>query len=187
VQQTIGAQVTNYLWDEASPYGDVVLETDGSGGTLASYVLGGTELLSQTRAGVTSYYLQDAQGSTRALSGAAGGITDSYVYSVFGELEDHTGATVNPYLYTGQQFDAETGLYSLRARYYAPDLGRFLTPDTFPFDFNDPLELNRYVYAADDPVNRIDPTGLNTYEQSLTWRIGLGAGPKPIAIILPGY
>jgi len=55
VRQNVAAQVTNYLWDELSPYGDVVLETDGGGSVLASYVLGGTELLEQTRSGTTSY------------------------------------------------------------------------------------------------------------------------------------
>ena len=51
VQQTTGSQVTNYLWDEASQYGDVVQETNGSGATLANYVLGETELISQSRSG----------------------------------------------------------------------------------------------------------------------------------------
>ncbi len=51
VRQSVATQDINYLWDETSPYGDVVLETDGGGSMLASYVLGGTELLSQTRAG----------------------------------------------------------------------------------------------------------------------------------------
>ena len=131
VQQTNGAQVTNYLWDETSPYGDVVLETDGSGSILASYILGGTELLSQTRNGISSYYLQDGQGSVRNLTDAAGNITDTYAYSAFGEVLSRTGSTVNPYQYTSQQFDALTGLYNLRARYYDPRDGRFITIDPY--------------------------------------------------------
>jgi len=110
VSQSIDGQVTDYLWDEASPYGDVVLETDGSGSMLASYVLGGTGLLSQTRSGVTSYYLQDGQGSTRALTNDSGVLIDTYDYTAF--------------------FDSLTGLYSLRARYYNPALGRLLSQDS---------------------------------------------------------
>ena len=119
VKQTIGSAITNYLWDEASAYGDVVFEYNGSGSTLASYVLGGTGLISQTRSGATNYYLQDGQGSTRALTSSAGAVTDTYSYTAFGELQNQTGSTTNSYLYTGQQFDSLTGLYSLRARYYS--------------------------------------------------------------------
>lgn len=159
IKQTVGAQVTNYLWDETSAYGDVVLETDGSGATLASYVLAGTQLVSQTRASTTSYYLQDGQGSTRALTNVAGSVTDTYSYTAFGELLDQTGSTANSYLYTGQQFDALTGLYALRARYYDPALGRFLSQDTYAVNFNNPVELNRYVYTANNAINLADPTG----------------------------
>ncbi len=159
IKQTVGSQITNYLWDETSVYGDVVLETDGSGSTLASYVLGEAGLVSQNRNGATSYYLQDGQGSTRALTNAAGNVTDTYSYTAFGELFNQTGSTANSYLYTGQQFDALTGLYDLRARYYNPALGRFLSQDTYPYNFNNPVELNRYVYTANNPVNLVDPSG----------------------------
>jgi hypothetical protein len=97
------------LWDEASPYGDVVYEYNGSGSTLASYVLGGTELISQTRSGITNYYLQDGQNSTRALTNSSGTVTDTYAYTAFGELFNPTGSSTNSYLYTGQQFDSLTG------------------------------------------------------------------------------
>ena len=159
VSQTFNGQVTNSLWDEASPYGDVVLETNSSGTTLASYVLGGTGLLSQTRSGTTSYFLQDGQGSTRALTNGSGTVTDTYSYTAFGELFNHTGSTTNSYLYTGQQYDSLTGLYSLRARYYNPALGRFLSQDTYPYNFSNPIELNRYVYTANNPINMADPSG----------------------------
>jgi len=71
----------------------------------------------------------------------------------------HNGASDNPYLYTGQQFDALTGLYSLRARYYDPALGRFLSRDPAKPLLTAPHELNRYVYVADNPLNAADPSG----------------------------
>jgi YD repeat-containing protein len=110
VQQTSCGAVTNYLWDEASTYGDVVLETDGSGATQASYVVSQGEVLAQTRGGATSYSLFDGQGSVRGLTNSAGTAIDSYSYDAFGALLSSSGSTVNPYRYTGQQVDSLIGL-----------------------------------------------------------------------------
>ena len=88
-----------------------------------------------------------------------GTLTDTYDYTAFGELYAQTGTTPNNYLYTGQQYDEVTGLYSLRARYYNPADGRFLSRDTYQYDYDNPIELNRYLYAANAPTNGYDPTG----------------------------
>lgn len=121
--------------------------------------MGGTQLISQTRGSTTNYFLQDGQNSTRALTNSSGNVTDTYSYTAFGELFNQTGSTTNSYLYTGQQFDSLTGLYDLRARYYNPALGRFLSQDTFAVNFSNPVELNRYVYTGNSPINRTDPSG----------------------------
>ncbi len=73
-----------------------------------------------------------------------------------------SGTTVNPYLYTGQRFDAATDTYYLRAREYDPVVGRFLSRDTWALDTWNPAELNRYVYAAANPVTWSDPSGRAT-------------------------
>ena len=125
-------------------------------------------MLSQSRGAVPSYYLQDGQGSTRALTDASGAITDSYSYTAFGETYSQSGATPNTYLFTGQQYDAGTGLYSLRARYYNPGLGRFLSRDSAEVLYGNPVELNRYAYAANNPVNYYDPSGYTTNEYAPT-------------------
>jgi RHS repeat-associated protein len=93
------------------------------------------------------------------LTSSAAAVTDTYRYSAFGDIETQTGTTLNSYLYTGQQFDASTGLYSLRARYYDAAVGRFLSRDTWAIDRQNPMELNRYVYAAGNPVRWGDPSG----------------------------
>jgi hypothetical protein len=67
------------LWDEASTYGDVVYEYNNSGTALANYVLGGTGIISQTRGTTTSYFLQDGQGSTRALTNSSTGACAGYL------------------------------------------------------------------------------------------------------------
>jgi RHS repeat-associated protein len=159
VRQTAGGQVTNYQWDETALYGDMVREYDTTGATIASYVFANTNLLSTQRGGVRSYYLLDTQGSVRAISTAAAELSDQYNYTAFGETRIQTGSSVQLYGYTGQQGDAETGLYYLRARYYAPGMGRFLSRDPAALNPKDPREWNRYPYVANDPINFIDPSG----------------------------
>lgn len=109
-----------------------------------------------SRWSTTAYYLTDAQGSVRALTDNLGSVTDTYAYD---DLLAQSGTTVNPYLYTGQRFDAATDTYYLRAREYDPVVGRFLSRDTWGVDTWHPAELNRYVYAAANPVMLNDPTG----------------------------
>lgn len=92
VSQTTDGVTTNFLWDERSSYGDIVLETDGTSGAIqASYTLGGTDLLAQTRGGAVSYVLPDGQGSVRQLANSVGEITDTSRYDAVGNLLSHTG------------------------------------------------------------------------------------------------
>lgn len=167
VHQTINGIQTNYLWDELSTFGDVILETNGSGTQLVSYVLGNGRLISQNRGGNLSYYLHDGQRSVRALTDSSGNITDSYNYDAFGEIYQQAGSSSNSYLYTGQQHDPATGLYSLRSRYYNPSSGRFLSRDIFPYNLWYPNEIGRYTYTANNPVNFLDPSGYITLETAI--------------------
>jgi RHS repeat-associated protein len=183
-KQSVGASVTNYLWDETSPYRDVVRETDGSGTQQASYVLGNSELLSQNRGGTTSYYLYDGQGSVRALAdGSSGNLTDRYSYSAFGQNQSRIGTTVNPYQYAGQQFDALSGLYDMRARYYSPNDGHFLSMDTASFDYANPNELNRYNYTHSDPIDNRDPSGYSVAGVSASPTQKTSAGDEYASLI----
>ena len=167
------------------------METDGSGATQASYVVSQGEVLAQTRGGATSYALLDGQGSVRALTNSSGGITDSYSYDAFGNPLTSQGTTINPYRYTGQQFDSLTGLYDLRARYYDPASGRFTSRDTASIDFSNPVELNRYSYVQDNPINLDDPSGhQSTTEEGLLDESALatavGRGATAGGVILTG-
>jgi RHS repeat-associated protein len=73
-----------------------------------------------------------------------------------------TGTTPNAYLYRGEQLDTDLNLYYLRARYFDPLSGRFLTQDPENGDPTDPISLHRYLYAASDPVAKYDPSGRAT-------------------------
>jgi RHS repeat-associated protein len=94
-------------------------------------------------------------------------VTDTYRYDAFGAIRSHTGGSPNEWLLTGEQLDP-TGLYYLRARYYDPATGRFLTQD--------PLgSLQPYAYAANNPLRWVDPWGLHDLEATPT--------PTPVGMI----
>ena len=158
VQSTVNGTVTAYTVDKNRDFAQVLEERDGAGALQASYVYG-TDLISQTRGAAKSYYHYDGLGSTRALTNASASATDSYTYDAFGNLLGSTGTTINNYRFAGEQIGPGSSLYYLRARYMAPQLGRFITTDPFLGLVNDPATLHPYSYATNDPVNRIDPSG----------------------------
>jgi RHS repeat-associated protein len=166
IQQTNTSGTTNYTVDEDSGYGNVVEERSAANTLIARYDYG-DDLLRMDRGTATSYYLFDGLGSTRLLTDQNGNVTDTDSYDAYGNVVAHTGTTVNPYLFDGQEEDG-TGLYYLRARYMDPGRGEFLGQDPFEGDVEDPASLHRYLYASDDPADFDDPSG------SVTARFGYG-------------
>lgn len=75
-----------------------------------------------------------------------------------------TGTTPNPFGYRSQFGDDATSLLYLRARFFTPGTGRFLTRDIADFDLENPVDLNRYRYAASNPIDYYDPTGFMAAE-----------------------
>jgi RHS repeat-associated protein len=86
-------------------------------------------------------------------------LTDTFTYDAFGLLIGRTGATPNLYLYAGEQFDPDLGLYYNRARYLNVGTGRFWTMDSYEGVSDEPLSLHKYAYAHNDPLNLNDPSG----------------------------
>ena len=106
----------------------------------------------------TEYFLGDALGSVRQLADSAGAVTLTQSYTPYGDVASSVGTSQTNYAFTGEIRDAN-GLTYLRARYYAPTDGRFISRDTWNGDYSRPLSLNRWNYVEGNPVNKIDPTG----------------------------
>ena len=104
-----------------------------------------------------SYYLADGLGSTMAVVDASGTVQTSYQYDVYGEVTGGSGSLANEFDFAGQQTDP-TGLQYLRARYYDPGTGVFLSRD--PLAAETWWLSNGFGYGSCDPVAVTDPTGM---------------------------
>lgn len=106
-----------------------------------------------------TYYVQNAHGDIVNLTDADGAVIKSYTYGAFDvELSPVTG-NANVLRYCGEYFDTETGMIYLRARYYQASIGRFTQRDTIAGKLFDPLSLNLYTYAHNNPIFYFDPSG----------------------------
>jgi len=156
VEATRHFNPANYLYDGMN----VLEEVDNSGNVLARYTEGGMdEPFAELRSGTTSYYEQDGIDSVTSLTNSAGALANSYTFDSFGKLTGSTGTLINPFQYTGREFDSETGLHFYRARYYDQTMGRFLSEDPLEFAGDGP---NFYAYTLNNPVNYVDPMGTSS-------------------------
>jgi RHS repeat-associated protein len=163
VAKTVGGVTTRYLVDNLNPthYAQVVEEIVGSA-VRRTYTYGRqrisqNQLISGTW--TPSFYGYDGFGSVRTLADAAGAVTDTYEHDAWGNSFGSVGSTPNVYLYRGEQYDSDLGLYYLRARYFNSLSGRFLSRDPKAGHLKVPVTLHKYLYAGANPVNLEDPSG----------------------------
>jgi RHS repeat-associated protein len=119
---------------------------------------GGNRIVSKKPSG-TFYYHTDHLRSSSVITDASGAKVEEIYYYPFGQTRLNSGSVNLHHKYTGQEEDAETGLYFYGARYYDPAIGRFISADTFVQNFSDPQTLNRYSYARNNPLVYRDPSG----------------------------
>ncbi len=176
---------TLYLVDDRNPTGHAqVMEEwtalNSQPATLSRSYTYGLDLISQRESsGTVLFFVTDGLGSTRALVDTNGWMANTFAYEAYATLIGSNGTPQTVYLFAGEQWDADLGMYFLRARYYQPQTGRFWTMDSEEGNNEDPLSLHKYLYAADTPVNNIDPSGHNTdaisFNISANMAIGLAA------------
>ncbi|MFZ5968694.1 MAG: RHS repeat-associated core domain-containing protein [Bacillota bacterium] len=148
-------KVTNYLYDRQH----VILETDQNNSVIAAYIRGINYIGRYDSSNRLSYYLYNAHGDVVQTVSESGAVENQYDYDIFGNPTLTIQSYSNAIRYAGEFMDEETGLYYLRARYYDPYVGRFISEDSYWGEDTNPLSLNLYVYANNDPIQFVDPTG----------------------------
>jgi RHS repeat-associated protein len=170
-----GTTTTQYLVeDDVNPTGyPQVVEELVNGAVTRQYTYGLQRISENLSPAVTgnstwtpSFYGYDGGGSVRQLTNSAGTVTDTYAFDAFGNTVSKTGTTQNNFLYRGEQLDLDLGLYYLRARYYNPATGRFMSRDPEDGNIAIPATLHKYLYTGGDPVNWIDPRGREEFVEN---------------------
>ncbi len=156
VSETAAGVTTKYLIDTLNPTGySQVLDELVSGAVTKTYTYGLQRISENQLSGGT----WDGHGNVRFTTNTAGTVGNTYQFDAFGMPIASAGTIANAYLYSGERFDSSLSLYHLRARYYNMLTGRFETMDPVLGKIFNPGTLHKYVYARNNPVNRVDPTG----------------------------
>lgn len=153
--------LTKYVVNPNTTLPVVLMETDADGNITSSYVYGLGLIGYEDNSGEYYTYHQDFRGSTTALTDENGDVVARYMYDPFGNILAEDGDINQPYLYVGK-YGVETdanGLVYMRARYYQPEMQRFLNEDIYVGEVVIGQSLNRYAYSQNNPVMMIDPDG----------------------------
>jgi len=145
---------TRYIYD---PWGNLIADADSNGVT-HKYIYGKGLLAVATSSGRYCYHF-NGTGSTVAITDVNQNVVNSYAYDPFGQILGQQETIAQPFKYVGQYgvMAEPNGLYYMRARYYDPNVGRFICEDPLGFAGGD---VNLFAYVQNDPINKIDPFGL---------------------------
>ena len=154
--KTVNGKTTNFIWD-----GDqIVMELNEKAKVKKRYFHGDSLICSDSGEGTKqTYYVSNSHGDVVQLLNQEGTVMREYSYDAFGNEVNPDKKDDNPFRYVGEYYDKETASMYLRARYYTPATGRFMSRDTYTGEAEDPLSLHLYAYCDNDGVNQVDPSG----------------------------
>jgi RHS repeat-associated protein len=151
--RTQGGSTTNLLWDPATSPSRLLQV----GSDKMVYGLGPFYMVSGS---ATTTFARDGGKSVRAELSGSGAVTASFRYRAYGAIAQSSGASAPTYLGFASQLLDASGIYYMRARWYDPASGRFLTRDPLASGFNPAFVSNSYGYALANPAGLVDPSGL---------------------------
>ena len=162
---TILYEMTEYVLERNQEYSQVLMERDGAGNLSTLYTYGNQRINSESYPNLSGLYTYDGRGSVSAVIGTLGDYRATYWYDGLGNVKCQIhgygafGSGKKYYGYNAESYNPVTGNQNLRARQVNIRRQRFLTEDTFLGKKNNPLTLNRYIYANDNPLRYKDPGG----------------------------
>lgn len=133
---------------------------EDQGGTITKYIRLGNEIIASKQGASTKrFYHNDHLGGVNIISDLNGNQVQLNEYDPWGKVSRSEGNVDPTHRFTGQELDSESDIHYYGGRYYHQALGRFISPDPFVQDPNDPQNVNRYSYVLNSPQNYIDPSG----------------------------
>ena len=131
-------------------------------GVITKYVYGRGLIGEETSSSFKTYHF-DFRGSTIAITDVNGTITDTFAYDTYGKCISHTGTSKVIFGYNGRDgvVTDDNGFIYMRARYYSPEMKRFINADVIAGEISNAVTLNRFAYANGNPVTLVDPFGLS--------------------------
>ncbi|MCP4491280.1 MAG: hypothetical protein GY820_28790, partial [Gammaproteobacteria bacterium] len=159
ISKTVSGNTTYYYYSEDG----LVDEADGIGAVTTSYhyqlnAPWGTDPMFIRQGGVYGYYITDHLGTPQRVVGSNGAVLWGAVYDAFGEAGIATASLVSNFRFPGQYYDSESGLHYNYFRYYDSGTGGYVSSDPIGLDGG----INTYAYVEGNPVNLMDPLGLDS-------------------------
>ncbi len=179
---------TRYIYDAG---GNLLAEADEENNILKYYIYGESLLAMVTPDDEYYSYHFDGNGNTVAITDKNQRVVNAYTYEPFGTITNQRELIDQPFKFAGQYgiMHESNDLYYMRARYYDPEVGRFISEDPIGFEGGD---VNLYAYVWNNPINWIDPSGLSAenagmVDNSIVSAIIIGSlaipGPDEVVVV----
>ncbi|WP_426448479.1 polymorphic toxin-type HINT domain-containing protein [Paenibacillus sp. S-38] len=158
-ERTKNGETSRYYYNGDQVIAEATVSAAGEVEFKARY-LRGLGLAAMDNGQMVAYYLHNGHGDVTELRDSTGTTRlNEYSYDIWGNPLVSNESITNPFRYSGEMWDNDAKLQYLRARWYDPSVGRFISEDSYEGDITNPLTLNLYSYTANNPLRFIDPSG----------------------------